>query len=66
MTTFYDIDNINHTLAEQAAMINRQRIAIETLLAAIQAHFDTGCNQPLQDAYLAVSSSSTMTGSSEQ
>jgi hypothetical protein len=46
--------------------IERQRIAIDTLLKAIQAHFDTGCNQPLKDAYLAVSSASTMTGTEER
>ena len=34
MTTFYDIDEMRVTIAEQAAMIERQRVAIETLLKA--------------------------------
>ena len=59
MTTIYDID-------EMQATIERQRIALEKLLEAVDNFFATGDWVGLHNTFMEVSSASTMTGTSEK
>lgn len=51
----------------ETAIIERQRIAIETLLNAIRKHLENiSSHKQLEEVYLQISSASSMPGTSEQ